>query len=79
MNNVSRFEELDQAIEAILAGPGLQSPSNDPEFVELLHVACELRELPRAEFKTRLKTELEWVACARPLSSARQGQADDAG
>jgi periplasmic protein TonB len=76
MNNVSRFEELDQAIEAIFAGSDLQSPSDDPELAELLQVACELRELPRAEFKTRLKTELEWVASARPLSSGRQGQTD---
>src|SRR5258708_17185511 len=72
MNNPMIFDELDQAIDQMLAEPNgsdrLNGP-DDPEAVqlgaraeisELLDVAGDLRYLPRPDFKMRLKAELEW-------------------
>jgi PhnB protein len=48
------FEQLDQAIETLLAGGA--PPERAAELVE---IASRLRHLPDERFKTRLKTELE--------------------
>ena len=71
MNKVSSYEELDEAIEAIIAGAS--SKPQEAQIMELINVACDLRQLPRPDFKARLKTELEWVAASRPLTPARRG------
>src|SRR5262249_22988938 len=57
----SRFEELDQALQALLAGPGKESPAAEPgaTIAPLLMIARELRALPRENFKARLKSDLE--------------------
>src|SRR5579864_446619 len=84
MNNASICDELDMAIGAMMADPelkvGTSAPENwgcaeDSELADLLRVASGLWSLPRPDFKARLKTELEWVAAARPLSSTRRSQA----
>src|SRR5579864_1136426 len=82
MNNASVYDELDAVIGTMMANTQRQSgtrsrragwgTSDDPELADLLQIASELCSLPRPDFKTRLKTELEWVAAARPLSSARR-------
>lgn len=81
--NVNVYEELDMAIGAMMGNPELKvgTPANgnwgsadDSELAGLLQIASELWSLPRPNFKTRLKTELEWVAAARPLSAARRPQ-----
>src|SRR3989449_11151080 len=59
MANVSLIEQLDGAVEAIIANPGAPIPSVDASVAALLRVAAELRELPRADFKARLKADLE--------------------
>ena len=46
---------FDQAVERMLAG----SAAEDPEFAPLLHIARDLRDLPRESFKARLKSNLE--------------------
>jgi len=46
---------FDQAVERMLAG----SAAEDPEFAPLLHIARDLRDLPRENFKARLKSNLE--------------------
>lgn len=81
MNNATVYDELDMAIGAMIANPGLKATavqgwqtSDNSEFADLLQIASELWSLPRPDFKTRLRTELEWVAAARPLSSARPHQ-----
>jgi uncharacterized glyoxalase superfamily protein PhnB len=51
-------EQLDQAIESLLAGTGLAA-SGDRELVALTEIAGELRDLPSEDFKNRLKTELQ--------------------
>src|SRR5258707_2666558 len=59
MSEVALTEQLDQAIEAMLRNPDASSEVASPEIVELLDLATELRDLPRKDFKARLKTELE--------------------
>ena len=55
----SRVEQLDQAVTQLLAGPVVTVQSTDPELLPLLHIAAELRRLPREDFKARLKADLE--------------------
>jgi PhnB protein len=50
---------LDQAIQAILAIPGAALPTADPRLAAHLPIIRGLRDLPRPEFKARLKSDLE--------------------
>jgi uncharacterized glyoxalase superfamily protein PhnB/catechol 2,3-dioxygenase-like lactoylglutathione lyase family enzyme len=59
MSEVVLTEQLDQAIEAMLRNPGAPLATADSEVAELVGIAVELRALPRADFKARLKAELE--------------------
>ncbi len=66
MANVNVIEQLDKAIEAILANSGASSgaplprpnESVDVSVAGLLAVAAELRDLPRHDFKAGLMTDL---------------------
>ena len=62
MNNVSFYDELDQAIDQIIAHPETTPASAQPAVAELLDLACDLRHLPRPDFKMRLRVELQWQA-----------------
>jgi len=75
MNNLPVYDELDQAIDQMLAAPANASAvrdSSDREsnVDELLDLASDLRHLPRNNFKMRLKLELEWAAAGRTVSAA---------
>ncbi|MEK6411024.1 MAG: VOC family protein [Acidobacteriota bacterium] len=59
MANASLIELLDEAVETILANPDAPLPSVNARVDALLRVAAELRDLPRADFKARLKADLE--------------------
>jgi len=59
MSEVALTEQLDQAIEAMLRNPEAPLAGTDPQVAELVGIALELRALPRADFKARLKNELE--------------------
>lgn len=59
MSELEFIEQLDQAIEARLRHPDAPPPQAASEIVELLGIAAELRDLPRAEFKSKLKSEIE--------------------
>lgn len=59
MANASLIEQLDEAVEAILANPGAPLPSVNARVDALLRVAAELRDLPSEDFKVRLKADLE--------------------
>jgi hypothetical protein len=59
MANASLIEQLDEAVEAILANPGAPLPSVNASVDALVRVAAELRSLPREDFKMRLKADLE--------------------
>ena len=70
------IEQLDQAVEAIVAKPNAPLPVSDPRLNAILRIAGELRDLPRADFKDRLKAdlvaqskELETVAAVVPARS----------
>src|SRR5215469_14603190 len=75
MNSISIYDELDQAIGAMISEPDTAIATENAKFADVLRIVSDLRDLPRPDFKTRLKIELEWVASARPLSSARQSRA----
>src|SRR5258707_8289003 len=59
MSEVALTEQLDQAIEAMIRNPDALPGDASPEIFELLGLAAELRDLPRKDFKMRLKNELE--------------------
>jgi uncharacterized glyoxalase superfamily protein PhnB len=59
MSEVVLTEQLDQAIAAMFRTPETPLAGIDPQVAGLLGIAAELRALPRAEFKMRLKNELE--------------------
>ena len=71
----SRVEQLDQAVTQLLAGPVVTVQSVDPELLPLLHIAAELRRLPREDFKARLKADLErkssMATTTEPLAAVR--------
>jgi TonB family protein len=69
MSNLSAYDELDQAIEQMLAAPEATLVHGESEFGELVELASDLRYLPRANFKTRLRLELEWEAAGRKVST----------
>ncbi len=70
MNNFSVYDELDQAIDQMLAEPEFEPTVCDANVGELLELASDLRHLPRNTFKMRLKLELEWEAAGRTVSAA---------
>jgi PhnB protein len=55
----SLADQLDQAVQAVLAAPESARPEADPNLFALLGIAASLRDLPRQEFKLRLKSDLE--------------------
>src|SRR5438045_8192722 len=71
----SLTDQLDQAIERMLARPHGELPEVDGSLAPLLQIASELRELPREEFKAHLKSDLERtlsMATARqPIAAVR--------
>ncbi len=75
----SLAEQLDQAVQAMLDHPGKELLKADAEISPLLQIAAELRNLPHAKFKARLKRELQtssgggisMAAAAEPVVSIR--------
>jgi uncharacterized glyoxalase superfamily protein PhnB/catechol 2,3-dioxygenase-like lactoylglutathione lyase family enzyme len=62
MSELDLTEQLDQAIDAMMAAAGVLPAEVDERVAELLGIAVELRGLPRDEFKARLQRELEGEA-----------------
>jgi PhnB protein len=56
------IEQLNQAVEILLAKPGSEPPAVPPRLLALLRVARALRDLPREDFKIRLQADLERMA-----------------
>jgi PhnB protein len=52
------FEQLDQAVEAVLARRGAVLPPADAKLAGMVRLAAELRDLPSEDFKARLHAEL---------------------
>jgi len=60
MAKPSLIEQLDSAVEALLARPGREAPPAPyEELAALVRIAADLRELPREGFKARLKSDLQ--------------------
>ena len=55
--------------------PGAPSQTDEENIAELVELAADLRDLPRANFKSRLKLELEWEAAGRTVSATDTDQA----
>src|SRR5208282_1796615 len=62
----SPTDQLDQAVEAIMADARL--PRMNSGIAALLHIAGDLRDLPRQEFKARLKADLKKSGAARAIA-----------
>src|ERR1041384_6857670 len=69
MNNLSIYDELDQAIEQMLAAPETAGVAQEESVRELVELASDLRELPRDNFKSRLQLELAWAAAGRAVTA----------
>ena len=74
MSNASLIEQLDGAVETIVSRRDSPLPSLDASIADLLDVAVELRDLPRADFRTRLLADLEkdWSP-KTPANPIREG------
>jgi uncharacterized glyoxalase superfamily protein PhnB len=81
MSEVELTEQLDQAIDAMIAAGGVLPVEVDEGIAELFGIAVELRDLPRAAFKQRLQQELEEIAemstatkeAPKKMSGVREG------
>jgi len=54
----SAIDELDDAVDALMAEPHAPLPRMDPRLAALLRIAADLRDLPSEAFKARLRAEL---------------------
>ena len=59
MAEISQFERLDRAIEALLARRDSRPPAAEADVAPLVEIAASLEGLPREEFRKRMKSELE--------------------
>jgi PhnB protein len=61
MASSSQFEQFDRIVDALLSQTELRSADGDAgaEFADLARIARELRGLPREEFKSQLKNDLQ--------------------
>ena len=77
MANASLIEQLDEAVQAIIADPDLPLPAVDASIADLLSVAVELRDLPRPEFRRRLRADLQrsWSPATPAANPIREGLA----
>lgn len=57
-NDAKKMEQLNRAVDALLARADGRLAKLDASLEPLVQVAAELRNLPREEFKTRLQSEL---------------------
>jgi PhnB protein len=81
MAKVSVYEQLDQAVQAIVtrlsdAKGGTSRAKGDVRVAPLIRVAAELRDLPRENFRARLKFDLRRISMAtlaEPVPAIRQG------
>jgi len=69
MANVNVYEQLDEAVEAIITGASVAGSETarageDAHLVPLIGLAAALRDLPRQDFKARLKADLRRASMA---------------
>src|SRR5205809_656045 len=73
----SATDDLDDAVDAMMADPRAPLPRMNPRLVALLRVAADLRDLPREAFKARLRAELLSRGGAPPSAGRPLVTADD--
>jgi uncharacterized glyoxalase superfamily protein PhnB len=77
MSEVELTNELDQAVEALMQRPRDASRETiSASIMKLVDVARDLRDLPRSEFKARLRDELEREVSMSTAAEAKQIAAD---
>ena len=73
----SLAEQLDDAVQGLLASPAALPPLGDPHVESLAMIAADLRNLPRPQFKARLKSDLQRRASmgtvAEPVAAVHVG------
>lgn len=74
--DVKQVEQLNRAVDAMLSRVDGKPPKVDARVAPLVRVATSLRDLPREEFKTRLKAELTegrrtMTTVAEPVATVR--------
>jgi PhnB protein len=67
------IDQFDEAVEAIMTKPDAPLRSLDPRLRAILRIAGELRDMPRAEFKSNLKARLASSGSAAASSSKPVG------
>jgi PhnB protein len=65
------IDQLDQAVTELLAAPKAKLHTGDPELLPLLRVAAELRQLPREDFKARLRSDLQRKSSMPAMTETR--------
>jgi len=81
-NDAKKIEQLNRAVDALLARSDGKPPKVEASVEPLVRVATDLRDLPREEFKKRLKSELregrktmatvaEPIAAVHPVATPR--------
>jgi uncharacterized glyoxalase superfamily protein PhnB len=65
-------DQLDAALDAMLARPGAATPAAEPEIAALLPLATELCDLPSPAFRARLKSALERRVSMTATATATQ-------
>src|SRR6202453_1312092 len=80
MANQSLSEQLDKIVDALFARPNAASSRRDPNvgasLRPLAKIAAQLRDLPGADFKARLKLDLErrTSMASKPVTAAEVRQ-----
>ncbi len=59
MSRRSLIDQLDEAVQGFMRNPGAPLPRGEAGVNPLIRIAAELRDLPREDFRTRLKNDLE--------------------
>jgi PhnB protein len=72
----TQFEQLDNAVEKIMADRRAPLPRVNSRIAEIMRIAADLRALPREDFKERLKEELLSRAQAANASAAAISEKD---
>ncbi len=75
-NDANKIEQLNHAVDALLARSDGKPPQVEASVEPLVQIAADLHDLPREEFKTRLQSELldgrkTMSTVAEPITSAR--------
>ncbi|HYL59211.1 MAG TPA: cupin domain-containing protein [Candidatus Acidoferrales bacterium] len=68
----SLIEKLDDAVEAAMTKPDKPLPQVDARIEGILRIAGELRDLPRGDFKARLRADLFSGATEAPARAAEK-------